>query len=294
MSVPLSGKRKDDGLRPLSEKEIQEKLYGEFHKVIAAGEDDLAVEVTEKPAFAFSGPGGKPAQPPKISPPRPVLQRRSLPRVKISLPWRQVYSVFLTAFGALGNLLKAVLGKLGTGWGVGTVIVVAIFVAVHLLNAYRTTAMKTAKPRPTRAVSRALPKALPLVSPPLDEESVVRPVTLNETPLRPAGPAPAAFPVTPAPEARPARAGFPSKLFTLQVATYARSEDAVNLAQKLEQEGWEAFSLPSPRSNGKVFHPVYVGRFANFQEAQAKLKEFKARPVSREFPDSFIRSLSNS
>jgi len=287
--------KKEDGLRPLSEKEIQKKLYGEFHKgAPAVDEEEVrpSQKMSEKTEAALheSAEKAPSLRGPNPFRPRPGLQKPTSPTVLFSLPWRDFLSIFFRASLALGNFLKEWLAKLGTAWGMGAAIVVAIFVAVHLLNAYRTTAMETARQRPVRVTPRAVPRALSSAPAPAAFEDPVPP-TIDETPLKaPSLTSPEVAPVIERKEPEPP---LPARLFTLQIATYARAEDAQALLAKLERQGLKAFSRPSPRSNGKVFHPVYVGRLATFQEAQAKLKEFKARPLSKEFPDCFIRSLSN-
>ena len=144
--------------------------------------------------------------------------------------------------------------------------VALLFLGIHVLNGYREKAMKASKPK------------MPLETSSLREEvpSLVAPVS-------PASPPVAVEPPPPPPT--------PRRSYVIQVCTYASRTDAERLAEKMKAATLPAFVEPLGRANGKTFYPVFLGRFETFQEAQAKLKEFRGKPVSRDFQDSFIRTL---
>lgn len=161
--------------------------------------------------------------------------------------------------------------------------------------------MKTAKPRsllemrPLRKVESAARVPMPAQGEALSNylltglpsEIPIRSVS-GDSPLKPTHSAPTAQ------EARPLKQPAASpKPFSIQIATYAREEDAQALAERLKGEGLASFVRSFRRTNGKTFYSAYAGRYASFREAQAKLKELKSLPASKEFPDSFIRTLSN-
>ena len=99
----------------------------------------------------------------------------------------------------------------------------------------------------------------------------------------------AAEPAPPPPVAKPTPPS--SKSYVIQVCTYTSPMDAEQLAEKMREADLPAFVEPMGRASGKTFYPVFLGRFETFQEAQARLKEFRGKPASKDFQDSFIRTL---
>lgn len=81
--------------------------------------------------------------------------------------------------------------------------------------------------------------------------------------------------------------------FVVQVATYVNEADAIRVTELLKGSGWPAFIKPVPRTGGKVFYSVYIGRFDSYAAAQKVFSEFKKSVAAAPFQDSFIRKLKD-
>lgn len=234
-------KRSESSLRPLTEKEIQEKLYGAYRE-----EEESGVKEGMKSVLA------------------PPPRRKE--KIYFSFPRRKVLSILSKGLKGLLKFSRNLLSKWAKGWGLSLLGVALLFLGIHVLNQYRAQAMKAPRSVAIRAVS---PPRAPRVSPleaPTKEE-------------------------IPPPEKKPAPLPPSPKPYVIQVCTYANQTDAEGLAAKMKAAELPAFVEPMGRAGGKTFYPVFLGRFETFQEAQARLKEFRGKPVSRDFQDSFIRTL---
>ena len=301
IKAALGIKKKNEVLRPLSEKEIQQKLYGSYsHSSTSLKEEEVEIPIgaPRREAPKALKPKVKlPRELPKISAPRIIL-----PKVSWRFPWRKIFSGLWVVLKALFDFFLVGVRRLSGGWGMGIAAIVMLFFGIHALNVYRVNAMKHFKPRLHLAESSQ--KAAPrLVRPPVvtqqrltstsREKMPVFQIPVAEMPLKPATPpensatlAPTIQPATALPEVAV------NKPYAIQIATYARAEDASNLESRLKADGLPAFMAPVRRPHGKSFYLVYLGRFESFQEAQAKLKEFRGRDVAKEFPDSFVRTIT--
>ncbi|MBI3314280.1 MAG: SPOR domain-containing protein [Candidatus Omnitrophica bacterium] len=103
-----------------------------------------------------------------------------------------------------------------------------------------------------------------------------------------------AVPVTRVPDtpAKPAVPPAADGAYVVQIATFAVATDAENLVKKFENENLIAFTKDLRRSTGKVYYSVFLGRYKNYQEAQRGLDLFRKKTIAKSFPDAFIRTLS--
>lgn len=266
MKVHLGKKRESDSLRPLSEKEIQKKLYGDYYEETV---------LKERIDSEFVDPLRKAR----------VEAPSSLPKkMGVYFPWEKTFSVLAPAGQFIWSLVGGLLGRKNLGWVSAGVGVLALFLGVHFLNLYRTTAMKN----PAKPINRAV--EIKKEEPPLPEKT--SPALEGESVLVLTPPTPAANPPAPPPPAPPPVLDQPQeKIFVVQVCTYARKEDADRLAEKMSQSGFPAFVRAFHRESGKTFYPVFLGASKTYRDAQAKLEEFRTHPISQDFQDIFIRSL---
>lgn len=274
----LRRKKEEDSLRPLTEKEIRQKLYGSYFQSPSVlnlneeGEKEFIAPI-RKDKNLFSRPSKKVSI--------------SFPKLSLRFPWREILSIFLKGIRAVFNFSKTSLAKATTGWGISILVVAGLFLGIHALNVYRAGAMKN--PHPPRVRTEAprkrvhhnpTPLTSPEASPPAAEEPALKP------------PTPAPEPLARAVRGAPPTPPVPVKpYYVIQVCTYTREEDARALVGQMNTANLLAFFQPLQRANGKTFYPVFLGRFATFREAQAKLKEFREKPIAGNFPDSFVRSL---
>ncbi len=288
------GKRKrDEMLRPLSEKEIQEKLYGAFHV-----EEDSRDEgnsrgfqalLEERPVKVAERPSGAIIAPPK----REKASFRSfwskLSPI-LSKIFKFVWNVLKAFLTALWNFGKVLFKKLTTRWGASILAVTLLFVAIQSLNAYRAGAMKAA---PKTSFGIAAPRKT-VSTPALSSgTSSSKQTSLNsqETVLRPVSES--TGPEVGSAVGRNEPPTIPSflKPYVIQICSYAREEDADRLTRQMTDSRWPAFYQQVDRASGKAFYLVFLGRFETFREAQSKLDEFRKDPIAKDFADSFVRSL---
>jgi len=273
MIKSIPGERKtEDSLRPLTEREIQQKLYGSYFPEQTAVKEIGKEETPEtswkkRPLFETS------------------QKRRSLtlPRIAVKFPWAAVLSLIRRALSRFWSLAKFLFPKVATGWGAGILIVVAVFLGIHSLNAYRATAMKNSKvlSRPDAPRKREVQRP---------RREIKQGVPAVVTPAWPANMAPPT-PQIQAPRMPEPTSALADKSYVVQVCTYGREEDARRLVKQLTQTNLRAFFQPFQRPNGRTFYLVFLGRFKSFSEARAKLKDFQGKPVAKDFPDSFVRNL---
>ncbi len=264
MKLRLGRKRSNDPLRPLTEREIQHRLYGAFREEASSAPEKRGAE------FVDSRLGNQ----------------------TLVLDWKEKRAVWKRTSDGLRNLLsqsvassvafiKNVVRQKGLAGLVAVSMAVLLFLAVHALNLYRTEAMKN----PKKAAARAVPRAVASEEKPRPSEGRL---TQSET-----------SPTVPEPEEKlpPVRLMPPGppvveeKGYVVQVCTYAREEDAQRLVFQMNEAGLPAFQKPLRRPSGKTFYSVFLGRYKTYREAQGKLQEFRGSPMAHEFPDVFIRSL---
>lgn len=144
-------------------------------------------------------------------------------------------------------------------------VLASLMFGIHHLNSSREQAMKSHRPAP------------PVVEAP--------PMTIVEEPPQAVVPE---KPVLSAPSARETEEDLP---YVIQAATYASSKDAEDLMSRFQQEGLNAFVKPLKRSGGKTYYCVFLGRFKDYRDAEAKLSEFKKKTSAQPFQDAFVRTL---
>ncbi len=82
-------------------------------------------------------------------------------------------------------------------------------------------------------------------------------------------------------------AGLPSKVYTIQVYTTSKREDADNVIRLLSLKGLPTTLKELKSSSGKSQYVIYVGEYLSKSQAKEILQQLKAE---KEFKDSFIRT----
>lgn len=260
VKLRMGPKRDEDSLRPLTEKEIQRKLYGAYREESESGPSDEIESILEDPLR-------------KEKPTSSRLKKK----VVFSFPWQKLVSPFSEAVGASAKFSKNLWVKAGTGWGVSLLVVALLFLGIHTLNLYRAKAMTNSKSPVVRPGDFRVKAPEAPLSVPGQEEKTLGVGTEAPSP-------PVVVRQPPPPLSLP-------KPYVIQIITYASQADAERLVEKMKGDNLPAFAERAGRANGKTFYPVFLGRFETFREAQAKLKEFRTKPIAEDFQDSFIRSL---
>ncbi len=83
------------------------------------------------------------------------------------------------------------------------------------------------------------------------------------------------------------------RVFAIQICTYRQEDGAKNLTQRLKAlklpvyyQGFPAITNETPR-----FYIVLLGKYETYSEAQGNLTQFKSLPIAKEFSDAYIRRL---
>lgn len=280
-------KKGEESLRPLTEKEIREKLYGAYFETGSATKEEEAEEFVAPPL-------GRPRQVAAVPPIKKKVS--SLPKISFSIPWRAIFSRTLRFLQGAGSFLKFVLSRMTTGWALSVIVVGVLFAAIHTLNVYRASAMRNPKPHAVTGVPKKIKARMPAPLSSVVPNEAVPSSSKTEVGMASLPTIPAAAPkepvvVTTPPVKKVTPPPTLPKPYVIQVCTYSQEEDAQRLVREMGDARLPAFYEPLRRANGRTFYPVFLGRYGSFQEAQAKLEEFREKPVAKSFPDSFVRTL---
>ncbi len=80
--------------------------------------------------------------------------------------------------------------------------------------------------------------------------------------------------------------------YVIQIATYAGPNDSERVVKQLRAANLESFMKALTRSNGKVYYSVFLGRYNDFEAAQAAFAKFRKNDAAAHFEDAFIRTLN--
>ncbi len=278
--VTLLARSKEDEMTPLDEKQIQERLYGKYHK--EAVKPSAGIPPLKKN-------DGK--QDSNIASDAPKIGEKSSGGEGMGLPSMGSFMAFLS------HVPWKFIGALAGAF-------VTTLLLVHLISSFVSRvkpepsdipAPKTQKPvvvtpmpgsgrisasTPSRqiAVKEQLTTPAPVVPRPVKTET-----TASQQITAPvASPAP----VPPAASEDATRGRF----YGVQVCTYQRKADAETLVNDLNQKGFNSFFREVPGQQ-RSFFVVFLNRSKTYAEAQSVLAKFKAHEASSEFRDAFIRSI---
>lgn len=79
------------------------------------------------------------------------------------------------------------------------------------------------------------------------------------------------------------------KFYTIQLVVYEDAGMAEKLVAELKKKKLDAFTRETTLRRGRQYNEVFVGHFATSQEADKKLAEYRKKNLVKDFPDSFIR-----
>lgn len=80
-----------------------------------------------------------------------------------------------------------------------------------------------------------------------------------------------------------------TRSYTIQICVYEKQDEAEKLVSDLKKKGYPAWLLRRTSPKGKVYHNIYIGRFATDKEASDFLNRLKSKEEFKEFKDSFVR-----
>lgn len=288
-------KRRDENLRVLTEREIQEKLYGHFRpKTVTVEEEDSIPAEAEPPQKAerdlfVPAPETAEKKEPLFKPrpaPEPRRQNNFL---------KEMGGTVKKSFASVANKVSSVsLPKVPTvkkpKWveKMETLplasVAAAFFAAVLLVVGLRAVMHIGFNAWPIERILQAHKSAAtveqtvePEEAPPVEENIIIKvtePSTLPkaEVSSKAAVPAPAL-----------------KKYYTIQLVVYEDVSLAEKQVNRLKEKKLEAFLKSVKTSRGKQRYQVFVGRFSTFDDAQSKLARYKKANLLTEFGDSFVR-----
>ncbi len=273
-------KRKEENLKPLTEKEIQEKLYGHFYTG-TLGDDETSpdsaerqVEVGElfKPPVEIkeqvqSAPDHQPSNPrikpeflgPIAKPRNGELFRFGSNFQKISW-WFKISSMKKPRW--IEKLERIPISR----------IAVTFFALVLILVVVRALAQVVFNVSPNfmrgiKIKMRSLEKAVVVPETKVPEKTAVAKEVIQVT-LPPA---------------------VPKRFYTIQMIIYEDFAPAQRLIDRLKSRNLDAFAKAIKNSRGKERYQVFLGHFLTYAEAQSKLAQYRKSNLLADFPDSFVR-----
>lgn len=289
-------KRREDGLKVLTEKEIQQKLYGHYRPHVVAVEEEKsapAVAVEEQPKKLerdlFVPPAELSAKKEPVFKPRPVPAVRkerhffrnfggTMKKTFVSAA-HKVSSISLPRIPAMKKprwvekVESLPLGSVAAAFFAAVLLVVGIRATMHLgFNAWPIErilqAHKSAKPA---EVSESEEKSI-------EENISVKVFRAPPVKLEAEKPLPAAVPIPTA-----------KKFYTIQLVVYEDVTLAARQVAQLREKKLEAFYKSVKTSRGRQRYQVFAGRFDSFETAQTHLSRYKKANLLNEFKDSFVR-----
>ncbi|MBI4398267.1 MAG: SPOR domain-containing protein [Candidatus Omnitrophica bacterium] len=81
------------------------------------------------------------------------------------------------------------------------------------------------------------------------------------------------------------------KFFTIQVCTVPRLEGAIQVTKRLQSGGLPAFYESGTNKKGSHIYHVMIGKFDQYQTAKAQLAAIKSSKAMESYPDSYIRNI---
>ncbi len=274
-------KKRSEVHRVLSEREIQEKLYGTFRAGGAFVKPQT--EVREEPApdspDLFSHAPG---------PPRQAALDEEVPGERHedihAEPFEDVadtapapaHAKFWVPDWQMTWMRKGA-AKLAGGLAVAALILWVLRALMEpMLTGLDGRPLPPQEVQPVAPSSATAPRAQEPISAPRDPEAPSRPER---------------------PEKQPGEAGLPDPAvpyYTIQVCIYESEARSRTLQKELQAQGFETYYDRRTNRSGNSLYRVYVGKYGTFEGAQDALKDFLNSPVAKRFPDSFLRKVGES
>jgi cell division septation protein DedD len=90
---------------------------------------------------------------------------------------------------------------------------------------------------------------------------------------------------------KPDKPALQGKCYAIQVGSFREMENVRDLVGVLKKEGFDAYWIASRSKKRGALYKVFVGQFADTNEAAQFLKDKK---ILKNYPDSFIQEISSS
>ena len=285
-------KRKEENLKPLTEREIQEKLYGHLRSHVPKEEASTSSD-ENVPSIGelFTPPAVEPVKQVFAKPEAPKIEKRkkvellksleslrssfkqiSFERFKLSLQRFKLPSLPALPRFSMPKIPRirkpAWLHKLER---VSLSMVAVVFFSVVLVVAvFRGVMQLFFKAKPTTrhvSVSRNVS-----ASPNLDTEALAEQLSLSQQRVEPS-----------------AQGAKREKYYTIQLIVYEDATQSLHVLTNLKKKKLDVFLKPTKTSRGKDLYQVFLGHFKSYEEAQSALSKYHKKNALADFPDSFVR-----
>ncbi len=256
----LSQKSKEDSLNTLDEKQIQERLYGKYHK----GNNSASV-------------------PSRIIPPPALTPKKSIPnkkKIDVAGEWKALAHAWAQAFRRYGaNFPWKMAGSLG-------IILIAAVLIVQSVGGWLADRKFQGFVLHTQEISPSSEPSETLPSVSIPAQKVASP---QAPPASHRGDMPAANP----PAAKQSsETAAKQRFYAVQVCTYQRIRDAQELVKQLQTLHFSAFYKQSFSQAERIpLYVVFLDRVPSYGQAKTQLAEFRKTELFQKFSDSFIQSL---
>lgn len=287
-------KRRDENLRVLTEREIQEKLYGHFRpKTVTVEEEDSIPAETEPPKKAerdlfVPAPEDTEKKEPLFKPrpaPEPRRQNNLLKEIggtvkkSFTSVANKVSSVSLPKVPAVKKpkwvekMETLPLASVAAAFFAAVLLVVGLRAVMHIgFNAWPIERILQAHKSAATVEETVAPDEAPV------EENIIIKVT-----------EPAALPKAEVSSKAAVPVPALKKYYTIQLVVYEDISLADKQVARLKAKKLDAFHKSVKTSRGKQRYQVFVGRFRTFDDAQSRLAQYKKANLLTEFGDSFVR-----
>lgn len=273
-------KKREESLRPLTEREIQEKLYGHFTAKPSRDETHAAMAEEESGVSQLFTPPSAQQHPKEVPSSQSVSVGLGKP-ASFSKPLGQRWEEQFSGDGFPKLSVPKILRMKKPRWieKMESIplsrVAVSFFALVLIIVSLRALAQAVFNISPGIKI-----KAFPV-------RNVEKPVSLStaaeQKPVNLSVSEVATISKTSAPV-------IPKKFYTIQLITYDGAVPTQNLVERLREKNLDAFSKSAKTSRGKERYQVFLGRFTAYDQAQAQLARYRSLNLLAEFPDSFVRS----
>lgn len=262
-------KKREDNLRPLTEREIQERLYGQYRTKVPVVDSGIPpVPAPQSVGELFAPPEHHPVEENRVQPVQ--LSERSaeqaaIPSYAVShrskkCPSRATWEFPVAIISRFGKP-KWIQKIEGIPLSMITVIFFGlVFAAVGV-----------------RAVSQ-------LFLGPLSQIKRIPEPAHEVSGVAPGSGKSVALPHEPA-----ASPSLAKKFYTIQLVVYDDPRITQRLVDSLKSKNLDAFTRAIKTSRGKDRYLVFLGHYRTYQEAESELSRYRKANLLATFPDSFVR-----
>ena len=265
----------------LSEKEIQERLYGFYHQSDMVGEPKPKEPQPQEQVTVTQTVVTPPPLPPRFTPiANPIPQKPISIQRAGAESQKEILDVLKIRLAQATAYLKKIPTRV---FGIAAAALVGLII-VSQLFAFGLKKIQEKKAAPSRlALSGSTALTTGRVQGPVHVESV------KKSARKVAPEKAVAIPAAETPAELPPLNSTSVKLYTVQLALSDNVTASEGLIASLGAKGYEAYYRKVHGSRGNDLFQIFVGRYTSSSEAQSALKSLRSDDDFKNFDDSFVR-----